>query len=228
MPTRIVRESLLSSERYWSVSLEARMLYIHILLLADDFGCLSLAPFHLKKMCFDSPPSDQRLARHLGELVDEDLVRRYEFNGAVYGFVPRFRQRLQRMTLKHPMPPQSLYQDDSDALEKFNRIKFVTRNPTVGQPFPNRSPTDEVEVKGIEKKRSEDTATSTAGINPVEGQRQKEPHPENDGLHMLAMQLGIKQLDGETRGAFSLRVAQAAERPTQEAKTPTKGKFEDE
>lgn len=220
MPTRIVRDSLLSSERYWSVTLEARLLYIHILLLADDFGCLSLAPFHLKKMCFDTPPSDQRLTRYIAELVDEDLVRRYEFNGAIYGFIPRFRQRLQRMTLKNPMPPQSLYQDDLDALEKFNRIKMNVRNPTVGQPFPNRSPTAEVEVKGIEKKLKGSTATSKAGIDPVEGQR---PDP-NDPLTMKAQQAGLTQREGESRGQFALRVAQA---PSSQDKAPAKGKFED-
>lgn len=157
MPTRMIRESLLDSERYLECTEAERLFFIHLMLLADDFGCVSLAPAFIGRRAFSERPGDARLSKMIASLVDSDLIRRYEFEGAVYGFIPRFRQRLQRFSLKCPMPPESLVNDDKIALENFQKIRINGKVPSVGQPLPNRAPTvgqpPEVEGEG-KKKRS--------------------------------------------------------------------------
>jgi len=155
MPNRIIREGLLDSERYWSVTIEARLLFVHLLLLADDFGCVSLAPVFIRRRCFDDRPSDEKVSKLLGELADADLIRIYEIEGGRYGFVPRFRQRLQRETLRHPAPPSALLAGDADAEEKFRKIKHKTEKATVAPPLPT------VPQPPEEKRREEKKNLST-------------------------------------------------------------------
>lgn len=152
----MIREGLLDSERYWSVTIEAQRMFFHMLLLADDFGCISVSPTFLRRRCFSDSPSVERISKLLNELIDVDLIRTYEVDRSCYAFIPRFGQRLQRETLKHPQPNESLYQDDVHALEKFNKIKNKTTNPTVGQPLPTVGQPPE------EKRREEKEAMSVA------------------------------------------------------------------
>ena len=143
VPNRVIREALLDSDGYWSVTIEARQLFFHLLLLADDLGCISLAPVLLRRRCFDSPPTTQKIDKLLGELVDADLIRRYTSNSDPLAFIPKFRQRLQRIYAKYPIPPESLYYDDKHAKKLFSKIKKDEPDTTVGQPLPNGSPTNE-------------------------------------------------------------------------------------
>lgn len=152
MPTRMIREGLLDSERYARVSDAARLLFVHLMLLADDFGCVSVSATFLRRRCFYDSPSDERIARLICELVDVDLIRTYEIDRACLAFIPKFRQRLYRSTLKHAMPPESLYKDDLDALEKFNEIKKdKLKTPVVAPEYPVLPPP---EVKRSEEKEA--------------------------------------------------------------------------
>lgn len=131
MGTRMVRGDLLDSDRYWGVGIEARQLFVHLLLLADDYGCLAVAPTFLRRRAFNDMPTDQKIAKLLNELQDADLIRLYDHNRACYAFIPRFRQKLQRATLKHPVPPASHYQDDEDAQERFELQRRVESGEAV-------------------------------------------------------------------------------------------------
>lgn len=147
MPTRMIREGLLDSERYASVSNEARLFFVHLMLLADDFGCVSLSPAYLRRRCFYDSPTTERMARLISELSDADLIRTYEVDRHALAFIPRFGQRLYRATLKYAIPPEQLYADDSDALNKFNEIKNKTlKTPVVPRATPG-TPPPEVELK---------------------------------------------------------------------------------
>lgn len=162
MPNRIIRESLLDSARYAGLTNEAKLLFFHMLLLADDFGCIGVSETFLRRRAFYDMPTGQKIAKLLNELVDVDLVRTYEAQQAVYAFIPRFRQRLQRNTLRHPKPPESLIIGDEQAIEKFNEIKEIIKIPTVGNPLANRFPT--AEVKRREVKTSPKVAKSDLGL----------------------------------------------------------------
>lgn len=155
MPNRIVRDGLLDSQRYWNCTIEARQLYVHLLLLADDLGCVSLAPVFIARRCFDERPSQAKLDGLIAQLHDQDLLRLYRSGDAPYGFIPKFRQRLQCVRPKHPAPPREIYADDEDALEKFSKIITKSKNPTVahGGPPP-------------EVKRREEKVLRTSGETP--------------------------------------------------------------
>lgn len=158
MPSRIIRESILDSERYLSTSEAERLFFLHLCLLADDLGCVSLASAFLGRRAFSERPSETRLAKMIQALADVDLIRVYQHGGAKYAFIPRFRQRLQRETLKHPAPPSEMLRDQKEAFEMFQRIKQKNPGATVGQPLGNRSPTHEVEVEV--KRREVEVKTS--------------------------------------------------------------------
>lgn len=167
MGSRMIRDGLLDSDRYWSVSTDARQMFVHLLLLADDFGCVSLSATFIRRRCFNDAPSHERIAKLINELSDADLVRPYEVDRGCYGFIPRFKQRLQRSTLKHPKPPEWLIEGDPHAVEMFNKISKETKNPSVDQPLPNvDQPGSTVgqppEVKRREEKNNNSRASSDA------------------------------------------------------------------
>ena len=157
MPNRLVREALLDSDRYWAVTIEARQLFWHLMLLADDFGCVSLAPAFIRRRCFDDGPSQEKIDRLVTQLMDVDLIRVYGDNGARYAFIPRFQQRLKRFTLKHPEPPAAIVNDDDDAKAKFQKIKEDRKEPAAGQqpeggpPAPEDEEEVEEEVKAAQR-----------------------------------------------------------------------------
>lgn len=200
MPTRMIRGELLDSQRYWSVSTDARQLYFHILLTADDFGLLSLAPVFIRRRCFNEAPSDQRINAMLGELADADLIRIYEVKGARFGFVPRFRQRLQRMTLKHPQPVDNLYQDDDDAMQKFNKINGKIQNQTVGQPQSTVGQPPEVKGSRREVKGREEEVKAPQPVDNLPWWR------SNAEIEKAAKGLGMEGRPGETHIDLKARV----------------------
>jgi hypothetical protein len=147
MPTRMIRESMLDSHRYASLGDPAKLLFVHILLLADDFGCVSVSPTFLRRRAFYNSPTNEHIAKLLGELTDADLIRCYEADGAQLAFIPRFRQRLQRENLKHAQPPLALLQGDQQAIDKFNKINEVASKTTVVQQISTVGQPPEVEVE---------------------------------------------------------------------------------
>ena len=125
MPNRMIRDGILESEAVLSLPVEARWLYVTILLSADDVGLFEATPFRLARRADVRREMAEKL---LEMLVDSDLVRLYEVDGKRYGFIPRFGQRLQIKRSRHPHPPLALMHGDDDAISK---IKHLTSNPTV-------------------------------------------------------------------------------------------------
>lgn len=114
MSTRMIREDLLTSERYWAASPESRNLYISILLVADDTARAQASNFYLRTRCMAGSVTPERIEVMLNELQDQDLIRIYQHDGGRYIFVPRFRQRLRYVHSKYPAPPNGI----SDLVEK--------------------------------------------------------------------------------------------------------------
>lgn len=139
MPDRLVRDELLTSERYWSVSPEARNLYVSILLSADDTGRYTASSFALRTKCMAGTVSAERIEKLLLELVDVDLIRLYSDGPGRYLFIPRYRQRLRYPNSRYPEPPIG--------------ISDITEKKTDSGPSQDSPKT--AEVKRSEVKRSE-------------------------------------------------------------------------
>lgn len=134
MPCRLIRDEMLDSERVLALPVEARWLYVTILLSADDLGLFEATSFKLARRADIKREVGEKL---LSMLADSDLVRLYDVGDKRYGFIPRFRQRIQIKRLKHPAPPDALMQDDQDAINKIKHLAFKT---TVGQQLNNGLP----------------------------------------------------------------------------------------
>lgn len=171
MPNRIIRESLLDSARYWEISQDARQFFVHLLLLADDFGCVSLAPVMLRRRAFDAPPSDQKLGKLLSELVDAGLLRLYSWEKVNYGFIPRFRQRVWRETFKNPPPPDELLLDEKELLKIINEIKRKTGKYTVPAPSEHRASNKMLMLGGYNEDVDVGQRKSDASVTVAQDQR---------------------------------------------------------
>lgn len=143
MPDRIIRDELLTSERYWNVSDEAKLLYIHLLISADDTARYTGKNFSLRTRCFPSRAMEStRMETLLSELVDQDLIRLYEVDKERFVFIPRFKQRLRFVNSKYPEPP--------------NQINDLVIEKTVLSQTKATPKTDSSRQKRSEEKRSEE------------------------------------------------------------------------
>lgn len=126
MPDRIIRDELLTSERYWSVGIEAQQLFTHLLLRADALGRFSGKNFTIRMSCY---PGLQRtpliIEKMLAELHDADLIRLYEAAGERFVFIPRYRQRLRYTNSKYPAPPNEI----NDIIEEKSGASQTTVRP---------------------------------------------------------------------------------------------------
>jgi hypothetical protein len=104
MPNRIIRSDMLTSERYWSVTTDARQLFQHLMLVADDFGLYTASNYALRATCYGlEKPSAEKVERWLNELNDAGLVIVYECNAARFIYIPRFRQLVRNKRSKYPI-----------------------------------------------------------------------------------------------------------------------------
>ena len=123
MPNRLIRDEMLESESILNLPVEARWFYVTILLSADDVGLFEATSFKLARRADIRRESGESF---LQMLADVDLIRLYNVGEKRYGFIPRFRQRLQIKRSKYPSPPLSLIQDDIDATNKINDLASKT------------------------------------------------------------------------------------------------------
>jgi len=110
MATRVIRDALLDSERYWELAHDSeRLLFFELLLSCDDYGCVPLNYTILRRRLSScSAKTKDHVTKMLSALADVDLVRVYEYEGSVYGFIPRTEWRPQALKPKWPRPPASI------------------------------------------------------------------------------------------------------------------------
>lgn len=159
----------MESEAVLSLPVEGRWLFVIILLSADDVGLFEATEFKLARRA----DVNREMASKLMQLLaDADLIRLYVVDKKRYGIIPKFRQRVQIKSTKHPLPPRELFSDDSDALNKINDLALKT---TVGAPVGSSSTSDaqpseaeaEVEAKRKISESSTPRRRRKAGDRPV-------------------------------------------------------------
>lgn len=120
MPDRIIRDELLRSHRYRTLSSDtARLLFMHLLLTVDNLGNTEAHATAIGDV-MRHPLDEATVAKLLSELADSDLIRLYAIDGKAYLHVPRFRQRLRYLGAKHPRPPAPIECNEiSEMCEEF-------------------------------------------------------------------------------------------------------------
>lgn len=194
MAARLIRDGLLDSEAVLSLPVEARWVYVSILLSADDLGLFEATPFRIARKA--------DIRRELADtmvqmLADRDLIRLYTVDGKQYGFVPRYRQRVQITRPRCPLPPTELLQGDQDAIKKINNLG---RNPAVdrGDPAVTHGETRpevevEVEEKQIPPKPPKGGKAAVTFRSWAEDERKagRPLIPETDTVFEYAKQVGL-------------------------------------
>lgn len=204
MPDKIVRDELLRSHRYVSVSNDtAKLLFVHLLLSSDNLGNAEATPTAIN-IAMGRVLSEEAQGAMLAELHDRDLVRLYQVEGKRYVHIPRQRQRMRYLNGKHPRPPESL--EDRNIKELLSKV-----GPTTGE---GQTVTARSEVLGSEVKRSDvrKAVAPTPSDKPVENPSasasngHKAQTPFGKFWHDKAKELGIQPQRGESDRDFINRV----------------------
>lgn len=192
MPNRVLRDELLTSERWWSVSADARTLWLSVFLSADDLGRAPGNPFTCRtKYLAGTIANPERVEKILCELQDIDLLRVYEHDGARYFFVPRFRQFVRYTRSKYPKPPKGISDID---LEK---QRASTTEATPKRPEVKRSEVKRSERKGV-------VGESTSPTRGDAGQDLLKDSPSTPDLER-GRRMGEALLRGDIEAARKLR-----------------------
>lgn len=108
MPTRLLREGILDSERVNSLSIEAELFYRRLMSVVDDYGRYEASPAKLRPRLFPlrlHQFTDKDVLAMLNECLanDKRLLTLYEVNGKRYVEIIDFKQQL-RSPSKYPEP----------------------------------------------------------------------------------------------------------------------------
>jgi hypothetical protein len=107
MPSRIIREGWLESERINELDAPAERFFLRLCLRADDYGRFHANPTLLKSSLFplreDVRSTD--IPRWLAACEKAGLVRCYEVDGKRFVEIGRFDQRTRAKVSKFPSPP---------------------------------------------------------------------------------------------------------------------------
>lgn len=163
MPSRMIREGFITSQRVARLAAPEERFFFRLLLVVDDFGRHEAFPQLLRSalypLCDDVRSAD--ILRFLAACERAELVRCYEAEGKRYLEVQRFRQRLRAMRSKCPEPPWKHEREDP----RQGRL-LGEEPPLVGnEEVPDRCLTDVGQMSG--RCRPEAEAEGEGEIPPI-------------------------------------------------------------
>ena len=107
MPSRIIREGILTSHKINAISPLSELFYRRLMSVVDDYGRYEAHPSLLRASCYplklDSVKEDS-IKKHLTECVDAGLIVLFTVAGKNYLQINEFNQRIQSKS-KFPDPP---------------------------------------------------------------------------------------------------------------------------
>ena len=122
MPNRMLKESILSSEKFNSLTWFEQSTYIRLILLADDYGRLDGRDVILKSYCYplDDKVTRSAISKAISHMVNVGLLQKYEVNNKPYLYFPNFGkyQRLRSRTSKYPAPLNGAQNDSCQSHDR--------------------------------------------------------------------------------------------------------------
>ena len=122
MPNRMLKESILSSEKFNSLTWFEQSTYIRLILLADDYGRLDGRDVILKSYCYplDDKVTRSAISKAISHMVNVGLLQKYEVNNKPYIYFPNFGkyQRLRSKTSKYPAPLNGAQNDSCQSHDR--------------------------------------------------------------------------------------------------------------
>lgn len=115
MPTRVLREGIITSERVNVLTWPAEVFYRRLMSVVDDFGRYFAHPALLRAACYPlqlDKASEADVGKWLGETRKAALVSVYEVSGTAYLQLVDFRQQVRSDKSKYPPPPDNCTSGD--------------------------------------------------------------------------------------------------------------------
>ncbi len=149
MPTRMLREGFVTSERIGALSDDAFRFYFSLFALVDDYGCIEWNPTVLrgKLYPYDEPPkSTVKICDLLQKCISgpRPLILKYEVSGKEYIQIQEFDQRKQSKP-RCPLPVihgEKPRKAESEAEAESSFPKAESKAKSVAPPLPDFEPTD--------------------------------------------------------------------------------------
>lgn len=110
MPSRILREGILTSERVNLLGWEAEVFYRRLMSVVDDYGRFHAHPALLRAALYPlklESVGEAAMERLLADVEQAGLVRMYEMGGKRYLEMQDFRQQVRAKESKYPRPPDA-------------------------------------------------------------------------------------------------------------------------
>lgn len=118
----MLKESILSSEKFNSLTWFEQSTYIRLILLADDYGRLDGRDVILKSYCYplDDKVTRSAISKAISHMVNVGLLQKYEVNNKPYLCFPNFGkyQRLRSKTSKYPEPLNGAQNDSCQSHDR--------------------------------------------------------------------------------------------------------------
>lgn len=118
----MLKESILSSEKFNSLTWFEQSTYIRLILLADDYGRLDGRDVILKSYCYplDDKVTRSAISKAISHMVNVGLLQKYEVNNKPYIYFPNFGkyQRLRSKTSKYPAPLNGAQNDSCQSHDR--------------------------------------------------------------------------------------------------------------
>ena len=111
MPSRILREGILTSERVDMLTPQGELFYRRLMSVVDDFGRFDGRPQMLRVSCFPLRVDRVReadISRWLDELQTAGLIALYAVNGKPYLEMHDFRQQVRAKESRYPAKPEPI------------------------------------------------------------------------------------------------------------------------
>ena len=108
MPDRILRGSIIRSNKVNSLNWGAEVFYRRLMSLVDDFGCFDANPAIVRTSLYPkqlNKVSESDVAKWTREIAEAGLIRLYEHDNDLYLELLDFEQRLRQKRRRYPEPP---------------------------------------------------------------------------------------------------------------------------
>ena len=118
MPTRLVREGILTSERVNKLTFPAEVFYRRLMSVVDDFGRFYASPTLLRASCYPlaiDAVTDKQVNDWLAECIEANLIVAYVVENKRFLELLDFRQQIRAKTSKFPADPNKSKQALADA-----------------------------------------------------------------------------------------------------------------
>lgn len=209
MPSRVIREGLIDSEHILAAGEAAEVLFLRLMLVADDYGRFDGRLPVICRRCWPiGGMTDEEVEKRLTALVANGLIERYEVDGKPFIQIPNFGQRTRAMKSKFPPPNGSL--DENDGQPSGN-WRTPDSQPT-GSRERSRSRISESDSVTRARQLSTETVDKSASEHSLTGNGAKRPKlptgwfTSDKGIMQAASSLGISPTKGETYQDLRARV----------------------